>query len=383
MSESFDLGQIPFYWRTKKNVIEEPLDIPSTLPFSFAFKNEFQLIIQKHEPSVLKWLERVYTENSNVGYLQDGHVLAESYGGEFIEFFQRAGSLLPTFPTSAVDIGCGGVYLLQKLRDQGLDVKGVDPSPITVEAGKKVDIEIVPDFYPSPAFVDCVDVLFHYDVLEHVEDPVAFLKAHHVNLKEHGAIIFAVPDCTHHIQLGDVSMVLHEHLNYFDKESLELVVRAAGFRPLILESANNGGVLFCCAVPDDEKSLPKKNSTKKFKTFCDLARIALDKFISIASTDGDLGLYVPLRAFPYLGKLREYKEIRFFDDNPDWKGRYFDGSNTPVENFDDLLQNPPSKVIICSLVFGHKIAKRLLQNDKYKMDVVLWSELFLPLNSKK
>lgn len=380
MVESLELGEVPFYWRVKKTAIQPPHDVPARLPFAFSFMEDLQLVIQKRNPVVLQWLERVYKEDANVGYLQEGHALAESYGGEFIEFFRRASALLPKPPASAADIGCGGVYLLQKVREQGLTVKGIDPSPVTAAAGRKAGIEIVPDFYPSPSLTEHFDVLFHYDVLEHVEDPVAFLRAHHGNLSSHGALIFAVPDCSHHIALGDVSMLLHEHLNYFDEDSLARVVRAAGFEPLLLEPARHGGVLLCCAVPAANRAVPVKpvQDDSKFQTFRARAQTALQRFAALArqSGQGELGLYVPLRAFPYLGQLPPETRVRFFDDDPGLRGRYYDGFDVPIENLAGLLAKPPEKLMICSLAFGGKIAARIPTKSLSTMSMTLWEKLF-------
>lgn len=380
MVESLELGEVPFYWRVKKTPAQLPYDVPSRLPFDFSFMEDLQLVIQKRNPVVLQWLERVYKEDANVGYLQEGHALAESYGGEFIEFFRRASSLLPTPPTSAADIGCGGVYLLQKVREQGLTVKGIDPSPVTAAAGRKANIEIVPDFYPSPSLTEHFDVLFHYDVLEHVEDPVAFLRAHHANLSSHGAVIFAVPDCSHHIALGDVSMLLHEHLNYFDEDSLARVVRASGFEPLLLVPARHGGVLLCCAVPATSHAVQNEPSKRnsKFEVFRTKAQAALKRFAALVrhSDRGELGLYVPLRAFPYLGQISPESTVRFFDDDPGLRGCYYDGFDVAIENRDELAARPPALVMICSLAFGHKIAARLRDKQVDKLRIVMWSELF-------
>ena len=380
MVESFELGEVLFYWRVKKSTNQLPNDIPDRLPFAFSFIDDLQLIIQKRNPTVLKWLDRVYKEEANVGYLQEGHTLAESYGGEFIEFFQRASKLLPKTPGSVADIGCGGIYLLQRLRQLGLTVKGIDPSPVTVAAGRKAGIEIVPDFYPSPSLKECFDVLFHYDVLEHVEDPVAFLQAHHNNLSSDGALIFAVPDCSEHIALGDVSMLLHEHLNYFDEESLSRVVRAAGFEPILLEPAKHGGVLFCCALPVSNFTIstePIKDDSK-FQSFKIKAETALKRFLNLVSSSGhsELGLYVPLRAFPYLGQLSYQTNFRFFDDDSGLHGSYFDGFDVAIENGDDLIARPPAILIVCSLAFGHKIAKRLREKKLDNLRIVIWAELF-------
>lgn len=380
MVEALELGEVPFYWRVKKAADQPPHDVPVRLPFAFSFMDDLQLVIQRRNPVVLQWLERVYKEDANVGYLQDGHALAESYGGEFIDFFQRASALLTAPPSSAADIGCGGVYLLQKVRERGLTVKGIDPSPVTAAAGKKAGIEIVPDFYPSPSLTERFDVLFHYDVLEHVEDPVAFLQAHHANLSSHGALIFAVPDCSHHIALGDVSMLLHEHLNYFDSESLAHVVRAAGFEPLLLEPARHGGVLLCCAVPAANRAVPveRVRGTSKFETFRARAHGALRRFAALANQpgQGELGLYVPLRAFAYLGQIPAETRLRFFDDDPGLHGRYYDGFDVSIENLSGLLARPPKQLMICSLAFGGKIADRIPMEFQATINMHLWKSLF-------
>jgi 2-polyprenyl-3-methyl-5-hydroxy-6-metoxy-1,4-benzoquinol methylase len=377
-NHNLDLGAVPFYWRTKTNINQLPNDIPTVLPFSFSFNEKLQLIIQERKSEVLDTLERVYTENANVGYLQEGHALAQSYGGEFIEFFERATAGLHTQAISVADIGCGGVYLLQELMKRGMNVKGIDPSPVTIEAGRRAGIEIVPDFYPSRLLTQQFNVLIHYDVLEHVEDPVAFLQFHHTNLAPGGGIVFAVPDCTEHIKHGDVSMMLHEHLNYYDEVSLTNVLRAAGFEPQLLEPAKHGGVLLCYAVPAENSNLKvdRIKGDEKFRVFRDKALTALKRFADLAGLEDELGLYVPIRAFPYLGKFRPEARLRFFDDDPGLHSRYYDGFDVAIENFNDLVAHPPKKVIICSLAFGHKIASRLREKKIDTSRIVLWTELF-------
>ncbi|MDC1527533.1 class I SAM-dependent methyltransferase [Gammaproteobacteria bacterium] len=375
MRKILELGDVPFYWRVKSSPEQMPDNIPARLPFAFDFDEDLQLLIQHRDNKVLDWLEHVYKEDANVGYLQEGHALAASYGGEFIEFFSRALKLLPKKPASAADIGCGGVYLLQKVREMGIAVKGIDPSPVTAVTGAKAGIDIVPDFYPSSALTERFDVLFHYDVLEHVENPVEFLRAHHANLTSTGVVIFAVPDCTHHIRLGDVSMVLHEHLNYFDEESLANVVRTAGFEPLLLAPANHGGVLLCCAVKSSVDTTPRGPfDSAKYDEFCMRVDISLERFHDYVrqSDGGELGLYVPLRAFPYLGFVGEEQRLRFFDDDPALHRCFYDGFTVRVENRVDLISNPPEKTLICSLSFGDRISEKIPSNIK----ILKWAELF-------
>jgi hypothetical protein len=175
-------------------------------------------------------------------------------------------------------------------------------------------------------------------------------------------------------------MLLHEHLNYFDEDSLARVVRASGFEPLLLEPARHGGVLLCCAVPTTDRAVlaqPAKGDSK-FLTFRTKAKTALNRFAALVrqSDRGELGLYVPLRAFPYLGQLPLKTRVRFFDDDPGLHGRYYDGFDVAIENRDELSTRPPAQVMVCSLAFGHKIAARLREKQLDKLRIVMWSELF-------
>ena len=102
-----DLGCAQFYWRVTDAPSTHP-EIPAFLPFAFAFEPSLQLVIQQRNPEVLGWLDRVYREDANVGYLQEGHALANSYGGEFVGFLEGAISARASKTHRIAEIGCGG-----------------------------------------------------------------------------------------------------------------------------------------------------------------------------------------------------------------------------------------------------------------------------------
>ena len=116
----------------------------------------------------------------------------------------------------------------------------------------------------------------------------------------------------------------------------------------------------------------------KFQTFRAKTHTALQRFAALArqSGEGELGLYVPLRAFPYLAQLSSVTRVRFFDDDPGLRGCYYDGFDVAIENRDELANRHPAQVIVCSLAFGQKIAARLREKQLDKLRIVMWSELF-------
>jgi 2-polyprenyl-3-methyl-5-hydroxy-6-metoxy-1,4-benzoquinol methylase len=359
-----DVGAFTFYWRMTESVGAPANPVPDKVDFTLAFREDVQLIIQKRNADTINYLERIYQEEYNVGYLQEGHDLAASYGGDFLNFIHAAIARHAPHAKSVAEIGAGGCYVLKQLKEAGYNARAVDPSPICHHKAAEYGIDVVPSFYPAPGSIPKSDIILHYDVLEHVEEPSDFLRHHRDDLAEGGIVLFAVPDCTPYIERGDISMLLHEHLNYYDAASLAHVVYAAGLEVLEITPSNHGSVLYCAARAH---SVPvpwvPHTGFKKFEQFSahyHAIRQSIDAFIQQASgQDATLGCYVPLRTFPYLGNVNSLKNMRFFDDNASIYGQYFDGYAQPVENMQDLIARPVTHLLILSFAFGDKIRQKI------------------------
>ena len=129
------LGEMPFYWRIKKSQKEIHDFLPSRMSYSFEFLPDLDLIQHKPTKLLLQNLEKMYLENSNIGFLQDGHNLAKGYGEDFYKFIRKNLNLFSV--KNILEIGCGACFLLEKLSTDGFKVEGIDPSPIAIRAGKK------------------------------------------------------------------------------------------------------------------------------------------------------------------------------------------------------------------------------------------------------
>ncbi|MDA9160924.1 class I SAM-dependent methyltransferase [Crocinitomicaceae bacterium] len=363
MSE-INLGKLGFYWRMTDalNVPQNP--VPDFVDFSFEFDEAHQLIIQKKNDQTWEYLETIYNENYNVGYLQEGHDLALSYGDDFLNFIEHTISSYNSNVKRVFEIGAGGCYILDRLKQKGLDVVAIDPSPIAAKAGNKYGIEVQNEFYPTKEKIEPSDLIIHYDVLEHVLDPWDFLRMHKNDLTEGGLILFAVPDCSHYIPVGDISMILHEHINYYDQESLRNVVESAGFEVLEIKAAEYGGVLYCTAkVAKEETWVPKVGREKAIKFENDITQLKdkVTAFILEGTQEGNtLGCYIPLRMVPYLSICGVNSNIRFFDDNTGIHHQYFDGFDAKVENMDELVEKPVTHLIIMSAIFGEIIKTKVM-----------------------
>jgi 2-polyprenyl-3-methyl-5-hydroxy-6-metoxy-1,4-benzoquinol methylase len=356
------IDNLPLYWRLKEK--GTPNIVPDFMPFEYDFDESLQLIIQKRNAETLAHLEEIYKAESNIGYLQDVNEIAKPYGIDLMDFIER--SLVKFNPNTKniLEVGCGGCTILSQLKYKGFEVIGVDPSPIAKRDGEKKGIRIINEFFPSPLFTNEVDLIFHCDVLEHVADPVKFLKNQKNQLSKNGLIIISLPDCNEGIEKGEISMTMHQHLNYFDTEGLKNVVEAAGLEVLTIEVAKYGGSLYCCARNLSENKYVKKTGSAKFEKFNKIIDQNIKKVINeikpvLIDPSKKAGFYVPLRTLPYLSILKQFDGFRLFDDTHHWYNRAFDGVEVYIENFKDLKENPVTDLFIMSLTFGEVIKKKV------------------------
>lgn len=363
MENSFVIDLLPFYWRLiNKNDKSEKL-VNSNFPFEFDIDARYNLLIQKRNPEILSALNIVYQEEYNIGYLQDQNLIAKKYGNDFFEFLKSHAFIHKRIKT-ILEIGCGGCVMLSKLKAIGFEVTGIDSSPFAFSEGEKKGLRIFQDFFPSKKLRDKFDLIFHVDVLEHIDDFVEFLKFQYDQLNKDGILVVNVPDATESIRFGDYSLAMHQHLNYFTADSLTSVLETSGFEVLAIECAGYGGSIYAIAVKKFENPNYVKSTYSDIKNFYLTAAQNSEKFSNVinkilASPENSLGFYVPLRTLPYIAKIKLSSGFRFFDDTPHWHDLYFEGIDVRIENFEDLIRNPVSHIVIMSFTFADTIKNKI------------------------
>lgn len=369
------INEFPFYWR----IINKPVThkyIPSRLPYSFGIMKNTNILIENRSKKLLDDLNLVYKQNANIGFLINGHSLAKGYGEDFYKFLKN--SLKYLNGKKILEIGCGGCYLLEKLKKLKYDVYGVDPSPFAIKMGKEKKIKIIKDFYPSKKIKILFDMIFHVDVLEHIPNPLLLLKQHYKNLEYGGYIMVNVPDSTNAVLLGDISMATHQHLNNFTKNSLINLVEESGFKVIKLSKSGFGGSLYCLALKKKGKintKIKSKISSNESKNFFLKSKKVIEKFKKLLNLllkqKKSIGFYMPLRAFPYIAKFNKSFKYRLFDDQTHWHKKFIDGEPTRIENYNDLLKHPVDHLFIMSTTFGKDVKKKILKKlPKIKITLI-------------
>jgi SAM-dependent methyltransferase len=140
-------------------------------------------------------------------------------------------------PGRILDIGCASGFFLQHAKEANWDIAGIEPSEALYtkarEAlGPTAEIQCtILQLSHLPLF--SFDVVTLWDVLEHVPDPVDFLRLAGSFLKPGGYLFANVPnlDSIQARLLGQKwPLLLPEHLNYFNPNSLKMCGKKAGLR---------------------------------------------------------------------------------------------------------------------------------------------------------
>lgn len=152
-----------------------------------------------------------------------------------------------------IEIGCGKGDFLSLLcregRNQGV---GFDPSfDPQRSAGATPGVTFIPDlFSESYQSLEC-DLLCCRQVLEHLPEPLPFLKqirrALGPNLQTH--VFFEVPNALYSLRRNGVWDILYEHVSYFWWGPLQRAFRGAGFAVRRMKESFGGQYLCLEATP--------------------------------------------------------------------------------------------------------------------------------------
>ena len=171
-----------------------------------------------------------------------------------------------------LDVGSAEGSLLRELgtRDPGLVKVGVEPGPgFAAFCRTYAACEVFPsvDAIALPPF----DTVVAIHVLEHVDDPVAFLQRLAPLLRDDGALYLDVPDARRYSSLDDLHLA---HLFHFTDDTLVRTLEKAGLHPEFLEAhrpPHHPPSLRCIARKTPAASRPKparESAFERVKTAC-------------------------------------------------------------------------------------------------------------------
>jgi SAM-dependent methyltransferase len=142
-----------------------------------------------------------------------------------------------------LEVGCGNGHFLEVARDRGWEVCGTELSRPHVERARAKGLEVVPtDIVKGEVFAERrFDLVVVIEVVEHVPDPAALLRAAALRLAPGGWLYLTTPNygsLTRRVVGAEWSQLDREHVVLATPAGLRAALRAAGFGFVRVRSKN-------------------------------------------------------------------------------------------------------------------------------------------------
>ncbi len=192
--------------------------------------------ITKYAPTLRKnqksFWEILNSESSEVSYPSSGHSsLAEI---EDLSFWFRhrnkvISSLVKEFSPSGpiLDVGGGNGYVSLGLKKNEFSTIVIEPGKNGAEVAKERGLEVINSEFNSDLFEkESISAIGLFDVVEHIEDDVNFLKMCKKNLKPGGFLYITVPA---YQSLWSDDDVFAGHYRRYNRKTLSKLLKDSGF----------------------------------------------------------------------------------------------------------------------------------------------------------
>lgn len=158
----------------------------------------------------------------------------------FKDIFDTVESYLDKRQRRVLDVGAGYLGFCQYGIKRKWDVVGLDPSLQSYKRSQELNIP----FYRGNYDENCLhlgifDVIHAYEVLEHIGEPITFIKQAHRQLEREGILVITSPNEFNLFQeAGDTNhFITKEHINYFTIESLSRLLEDNGLDILEIKTS--------------------------------------------------------------------------------------------------------------------------------------------------
>ena len=141
-----------------------------------------------------------------------------------------------------LDVGSGDGVFLATMQGVGWEVCGVEPDPVAARLSReKRGVSVLDGTLDQvDAGAEAFDVVVSRHVIEHVHDPVAFMKACFQAVRPDGCLIILTPNsrslCHRIFRRHWLHLDPPRHLHVFSRRSLEKCATAAGLRSVRIRS---------------------------------------------------------------------------------------------------------------------------------------------------
>ena len=262
---------------------------------------------------------------------------------------------------SILEIGSGRGYLLKQALERFRYGLGVEPSKAEAEVAKKMDLNIIVDFFGRQNNIDRKFSSFVSTmVFEHLPNPKESILYVYELLKDGGSGVIQVPNAQRTYLKKVYFDIYPQHLHYYTPMSLTKLVMDAGFEVLSCEVTSDGNYL--------EIYVKKVIRTKSFYEKLTSDKNFFEKNMSEYSCVGIWGASYASRSLVYI--IDQTKIKYFFDVSSSKIGGYINDLDVQIEYPEISKVNECDLIIIMANEYTDEIIRNLKDRCAYKGEVI-------------
>lgn len=252
-----------------------------------------------------------------------------------------------------LEIGCSSGAMIPFLTRFCREYTGVDPSErIELARARHPSHTFVRSYFPSDAVQGPFDVAVSQFNLEHIEKAGDFVAALAAAVREGGVLLLQVPDAGYFLRTRQPNFVAHEHVHYFRRAQLAVLLGAHGFT--VERWGEEGPSIICAARRGTGRSSPAATG--------DPLGDALE-LRELSSRVPELPpnpiLYGVGLTLHWLLAKNAIREGTVVDDNPHYHGKGVPGYDLPIEAPSRELLDGRDVVLTLNAIYHDRVVERI------------------------
>jgi 2-polyprenyl-3-methyl-5-hydroxy-6-metoxy-1,4-benzoquinol methylase len=227
-------------------------------------------------------------------------------------------------------------------------------------------VNIISDYFENFSSETKYDIVVHSHVLEHVYEPMGFIKKVRDVLVDGGYHYISIPNMRQWLLNGYTNTLMFEHTYYIDEYVLEFILNNNGFiieemiineHSIMVKSKKVNKVISCDWSFEYSKKLFQNYYANIFSDVNSTLEKVKDKFVYI------FGAHIFSQIFINLG-LDERKVISILDNNVEKQGKRLYGTKLMVNSPDVLIDIEAPIVIVRAGAYTKEIMSGILNINK-------------------
>lgn len=284
---------------------------------------------------------------------------------DFVSRFELKGK-------SILEIGCGNGEYLDLFHNEGLICSGTEFGEAAVEACKAKGHRVQKCFPDQPTVLlenTPFDCFATFNFLEHWPEPSLVLKSIHANTTVDAIGLVEVPNFEMILKENLFSEFIADHLSYFTRDTLELLLRINGFDVIESRSIWHDYILSVVV-----RKRPSVDVAEFAVMRCQLD-CAVQAFLAKHSESGVAIWGAGHQALAVISLLNISDKIRYVVDSAPFKqGRLTPASHLPIHPPAYLRVDPVGAVLIIAAGYSDEVLRILRTEFDSELNVAILRE---------